>query len=772
MTSHSTVVAAPTYLTLVGDFTGTDLNPNTIEIIGTGDDETVNLLGGFSGTRVVFHGGGGNDTMNGMRSNDAFDSAGMPGSFILTQSDLDGLLNLINGGPVDDEGESEFEGPVGVRVLSGIGQGVPDDHFIRLTDAHYGADGAINPLFADVDPRNISNILGAQETDLAKNAAGANIFFMAFGQYFDHGLDFLLKGGNGKIIIDGVDIGHGQPGTSNFADLTRASVTGYDGETPLHTNKTSPLVDQNQAYGSHELVGQFLRAGDGNGGYGSHLFQGAEDPNAPGFYLLPTLRELIQHHVSEGTVFGNGQTLEEYYPGLVVGGVIVASIAADLASNFMGSGQNLLIDANPGVSLLDHFIAGDGRTNENISLTAMHTIWARNHNFHVENLLEVGFDGTTEELFQAAKMLNEAEYQGVVFNEFADALLGGMRGSGHHGFDEHNPNADPRISHEFAAAAYRFGHSLIGDTIKIMDADGNMVDVPLTQAFLNPASYASLGAGNILGGIATQDAEEVDFNVVNAVRNDLVNIRADLFSFNVARSWDVGLGTLNQVRAGLAASDDPYVSEAVGFAGDLSPYDLWEDFRIRNGLSAVVMSQFMAAYPDLVLDPTEIADFVAANPDITLVGGNTVKGIDRVDLWVGGLAEKHVLGGQVGQTFWVVLHEQFDRLQEADRFYYIDRFDDFDLYADEFENRSLSRTSLNAIRVSRVFLKTFSLRPRQMKTKTLTAIMTMTTKMMIAMMTTKMMIAMMTVTIQMTAMMTAKARGKTLVDREARRSPS
>ena len=607
--------------------------------------------------------------------------------FTLTESDLNGLKNLVQGVDVSGEGEPV----VGVRDLSGFASGNPDTNFIRLTAAHYGPNGSINPLFANVDARLISNILGAQETDLAKNAAGSNIFFMAFGQYFDHGLDFLLKGGSGKITIDGADIPHGQPGTPNFADLTRGTQTiGPSGEI-LHTNKTSVFVDQNQAYGSHKLVGEFLRESDGNGGFGSHLFQGAPDPSAPGFYLLPTLRELIQHHVEAGTVFSNGQTLLQAYPGLLVNGGVDAAIAAQLASNFMGSGQNLLIDANRSVSVLDHYIAGDGRTNENISLTAMHTVWARNHNFHVENLQAAGFEGTDAELFEAAKMLNEAEYQRVVFTEFADHLIGGIRGNGDHGFKEHNPDADPRISHEFAAAVYRVGHSLVADTLTVLDANGAPTQVSLVNAFLNPSMYKTSGVGNILGGIAGQQAEEVDFNLVNAVRNDLVGTRADLFAFNVARGWDVGLGTLNQVRAGLQASTDSYVTEAVGYAGDLSPYASWDDFQNRNDhLSDEVIEQFKAAYPDLELVPADIAAFVAANPDITLVNGNTVKGIDRVDLWVGGLAEKHINGGQVGQTFWVVLHEQFDRLQEADKFYYIDRFDNFDLYDSEFEGSSLA----------------------------------------------------------------------------------
>jgi len=36
----------------------------------------------------------------------------------------------------------------------------------------------------------------------------------------------------------------------------------------------------------------------------------------------------------------------------------------------------------------DHYIAGDGRVNENIGLTAVHHVWHEEHNFQVRNIQE------------------------------------------------------------------------------------------------------------------------------------------------------------------------------------------------------------------------------------------------------------------------------------------------------------------------------------------------------------------------------------------------
>jgi len=638
------------------------------------------------------------------------DDVGGDGAFSLTASDVANLKNLVNGREGGEDNDA-----LGIRDLEGTGNnrahldyGSADQPFIRLTDAHYGAynetthNRDINPLFSGLDPRAISDALGTQEAELSGNAAGVNSLFTAFGQYFDHGLDFLGKGGNGTIQI-------GAPGSApNPADLTRGTVDSIDANgIPQHLNKTSPFADQNQTYGSNELVGQFLREGDGLGGFTGKLLEGGLDPSNPNFKLLPTLRELILHHWNNNTLFTDNSlpgdhnvTFREYYAGLVDNnGVINQSMLPAMTANYMGSGFALLLDTNPFINLLDHYVAGDGRANENIALTAIHNIWERNHNFHVNALLDAGFVGTAEELFQAAKIINEAEYQRVIYTDFADKLLGGMRGEGNHGFVEYNPETDARVSHEFAVAAYRFGHSLIGQTLTVLDAQGNATQVPLFDAFLNPTNdtsafnfpkaqlpyspqpgYEQLGAAGIIAGGVVQAAEEVDVNIVDAVRNDLVRMSADVFAFDVAREWDVGLGSMNQIRADLMASRDPYVKEAVSFAGDLTPYSSWEDFQARNNISDTVIAQFKQAYPDLVLENSQIADFLAANPGYQFVNGNTVKGIDRVDLFVGGLAEKHINGGVVGQTFWVIIHEQLDRIQEGDRLYYIDRVEHLDFY--------------------------------------------------------------------------------------------
>ena len=96
--------------------------------------------------------------------------------------------------------------------------------------------------------------------------APVNSWFAIFGQFFDHGLDLIGKGGNGKITIalDPSDplygtIGpDGQPVTK--MTVSRATIAGTDANgDPNYVNHTSPFIDQSQTYGSVAQITDLLR---------------------------------------------------------------------------------------------------------------------------------------------------------------------------------------------------------------------------------------------------------------------------------------------------------------------------------------------------------------------------------------------------------------------------------------------------------------------------------------------------------------------------------
>ena len=85
-------------------------------------------------------------------------------------------------------------------------------------------------------------------------SAPFNSWFTLFGQFFDHGLDLVNKGGNGTVFIPLMpdDPLYVQGGNTNFMVLTRATLAGpgADGvmgtsdDTDRPVNTTTPFVDQ------------------------------------------------------------------------------------------------------------------------------------------------------------------------------------------------------------------------------------------------------------------------------------------------------------------------------------------------------------------------------------------------------------------------------------------------------------------------------------------------------------------------------------------------
>ena len=251
---------------------------------------------------------------------------------------------------------------------------------------------------------------------------------------------------------------------------------------------------------------------------------------------------------------------------------------------------------------------------------------------------------------------------------------------------------------------------MLNETVDRINADGSRDDMSLFDAFLNPLAFGSdtvshdQAAGAILRGMSAQTGNEIDEFVTNTLRNQLLGIPLDLPAINIARGRDTGMPTLNEARAQFMEMAD----------GDsqLKPYTSWADFaeNMKNPASVI---NFIAAYGThaSVTSEDTIAGKRAAATDLVLGAPNESAaerearldwlnapaeqtGVNDIDLWMGGLAEKKMpFGGMLGSTFAFVFEMQLENLQDADRFYYLSRTQGLNLLT-ELENNSLAKMAL------------------------------------------------------------------------------
>ncbi len=636
------------------------------------------------------------------------------------------------------------------------------------------AAGGENP---EVDARTGSILIPNVATDTGLSAP-YNSWFTLFGQFFDHGLDLVNKGGNGTVLIPlKTDDPRYVPGSpTNFMVLTRATQTA-DGEA---MNQTSPFVDQSQTYTSHPSHQVFLReyelvadrpestgrlitgTGDGMADWTTIKAQAetmlgirlvdtdvtrvplldtdaygrfTRGPNGFPQMIVPAGADGILGNEDDGLVEGNPAA-----PVTTAGSTPSGhAFLDDIAHHAVPTGDidpsdgpsqvvPLAPDSDPGTTddgdratyddemLGAHFIAGDGRVNENIGLTAVHHVFHSEHNRLTGDIAGIldsaavtaaqraewhatgpsGWD-YEERLFQAARFVTEMEYQHLAFEEFARKVqpmvnLFGEGGTGYHS------NIDPAITAEFAHAVYRFGHSMLTESVDRVTAGGTKRNIALLDAFLNPPSFLAGGsdpnaaAGDIVRGMTRQVGNELDEFVTDALRNDLLGLPLDLATLNMARARETGVPTLNEARRKFYATTTDSA---------LAPYTSWADlgFNLKHAES---LANFIAAYgthPTITAETTTVGKRAAAealladatDPDPLIsedayaflnstdayandANGVTTTGVDDIDLWVGGLAEKQmVFGGLLGPTFNYVFEGQMEDLQDGDRFYYLSR---------------------------------------------------------------------------------------------------
>ena len=94
-------------------------------------------------------------------------------------------------------------------------------------------------------------------------SAPFNLMFVFFGQFFDHGLDLVTKGGNGTVVMplaaDDPLVTSGRAAAGSTMTMARGTVFPVPGDPHGSQNTTTPWVDQNQTYTSHPSHQVFLR---------------------------------------------------------------------------------------------------------------------------------------------------------------------------------------------------------------------------------------------------------------------------------------------------------------------------------------------------------------------------------------------------------------------------------------------------------------------------------------------------------------------------------
>lgn len=476
-----------------------------------------------------------------------------------------------------------------IRTYDGTGNNIAQvewgstgEQLLRRSQAAY-ADGVSSPSGADrPSARLVSNLLSQSPAGGILNDRDWSAFVYAWGQFLDH--DIGLTDAASPRERFAVPVPAGDPWfdpTGTGTTTISMSRSAYDPATGVgpgsprqQTNSITAFIDGSQVYGSDATRAAALRE--------------------------------------------------------FVGGRLKTTAGNLLPFNTAG-----LANANDAHRVADDrlFLAGDVRANENPELLALQTLFVREHNRIAAEAARQNPALTDEQLYQHARRIVIAELQKITYEEFLPAILGGPKpgADGIQPYRGYRADVNPGITTEFSTVAFRVGHSMLGEDIEFLAADGTPVRDPLSlrDAFFNPMPLSEVGIEPILKYLASTRGQEIDTKVVDDVRNFLFGAPGqggfDLGALNIQRGRDHGMADYNTVRA------------AYGLPRVTSFAEITPDATVRQALEQAYGS------------------------------------VNRVDPWIGGLAEKHLPGSSVGAMFTRIIVDQFTRLRDGDRFWYQNR---------------------------------------------------------------------------------------------------
>ncbi len=565
--------------------------------------------------------------------------------------------------------------PLVPRTLDGGGNNVANPtwgqtntQYIRVAAPNY--DGPAKPVKGP-PTRFVSNRIF---NDVGQNLFSENRISQwgwTWGQFMDHTFGLRdereLAVEHAPIAFDASDPLEGfrnDFGAIDFFRTPAAPGTGFGAVPRQHINTVSSYIDGFSVYGGTNARLDWLREGslDGN------------PANNGARMLLPN----------------------DYLPRVTARGNRANAPQMDLMGALVGTPDKAAV-------------AGDVRANENIALTAAHTLFAREHNRIVAQLNSNPAAAllSQEDKFQIARKVVGAEQQLITYNEFLPAL--GVRLAPYQGY---NPNVNASLGNEFAVVGYR-AHSMIHGEFEPTVPVGTYTDgqldtfeeqgieveengdgtitlvIPLVVAFGNPDLVEQVGLGTLLESLGEEGQYKNDEQIDNALRSVLFQVPkpgipdptvcgspvidpdcftgvVDLGAIDVERGRDHGMPFYNDLR------------RAYGLAPKAS-------FTAITGESTEQLPAGTTINDPRILEFTEIRD---ANGNVIPVGSEEggVVGVRRstlaarlkavygnlnkVDAFTGMVSERHVPGTEFGELQLAIWKKQFEALRDGDRFFF------------------------------------------------------------------------------------------------------
>ena len=558
-----------------------------------------------------------------------------------------------------------------VESLDGNGNNVANSSwgqagkpYARVGTAHY-ADGTGRPV-SGPNARYISNRIINDGNQDVFSQRRLTQFTWQFGQFLDH--TFGLRDGGGPTATafnipfnanDPMESFTNNLGTIAVNRSAASAGTGTSTSNPRQqTNTITSYISAQSVYSSSPTRLDWLRSGSLDG-----------DPTNNSALLLMS----ADNYLPTATARGNAATA-----------------------------PNADVDGRLAARPQDRRIAGDPRANENIGLTALHTVFAREHN-RIVSLLPNTL--SQEDKFQIARRIVIAEEQYITYQDWLPAM-----GIALPQYTGYKSNVNASIANEFATMGYRVHTQIHGDfeieaaagqytsaqlnqfraeglAVTVDSTGAGTVSVPMAVAFFNPDVLEGLGLGPML--LAEQEQQyNSDETIDNQLRSELFQIPTsqdpnclngntvnqcyntvnDLGAIDIQRGRDHGLGTYNQVRQAYGLSARTSFTGITGESSDAFPAGT----SIDNPASTAVVKAFD-------IDGNSIATDGSATVNATrVVRGSPLaarlKGIygsvDNVDPFVGVFSEPHVPGTSLGETELAIWTKQFQALRDGDRFFF------------------------------------------------------------------------------------------------------